>query len=126
MSKEIKEVKEITKFAQITDAMKSEWRERYPSARVVTCPVDSFEKDLDPEEWTETATFVIRMLERSEMKALEKYAAEKNTAKFNQVLEKNSILGGDMDMMDNDVVYKSLIRECVTLLAAGKAKVAKL
>lgn len=127
MSKESKEVKEITKYVDITNAMKSEWREKYPDAIIFECPTSSLENEDDPEEWTDTASFVLRPLEREEMRPLQAYAKKEDTVRWKKFIQKNSILGGDMDLFrENDFVERTVTKKCTDLLKVSKGRTVKL
>lgn len=121
--------KSFQKFKDITAAMKAEIKAKHPGAIVFSLPVNEDEAEFESVDWSEKASFVLAPPDRSTMNALKRYGAEDKIMQFERCLKKNCVLGGDMELLEEDVnefVYRSVLRKCGKLIKAAEGEVEKL
>jgi len=104
-------------YSDITPEMIQDWKLKYGELQQI---------DVELEEG-KTASFIARRPNRSVMDAIGEYGVKKQVAEANKVLIANCVLGGDMDLMENDgSVYTALLEQLERLVTRKRASVKKL
>jgi hypothetical protein len=116
---------ETTGYAGITDDQIKEWKAAHPlGIKVIFIPDD--EDDLSDD--APGATFVITPYNRKVLKAITKYAGDKDYQKITDLMIKNCVLGGDMDQLndeDDTTVYSAVLEEIGKINKKKNARVKK-
>ncbi len=113
------------RYDEITEDMIRDWKAKYGFNSLRSCEVIV-------EEGTEgkepiIANFVLRVPSRTVVDRVGELGAENKIGDSNKVFIANCVLGGDMDMLENDgAVYSKVLKEIGKLMAAKKSTVKKL
>jgi hypothetical protein len=100
-------------MSQLSENEIATLKEKYGKIKILTVTVD--------EEENETYEFAVRRPDRSLMSMATRYASENNIDKFNEILVKNLIVGGDIAALEDGIVYMGVIGELATTIEPAAA-----
>src|SRR5438045_1974509 len=102
-------MEQVKPYSAITDAQIDDWKIKYnqDTLDVVSVPVGfktipATEEGTEPTQEKTFANFILKIPGRSALDAIGQHGMDKKVAETNKVLIANSVLGGDMDILENN------------------------
>lgn len=110
----------MSKYSDITEEQKLQWKQQYGEHNV-------FEVEVEEDGERPAARFVIRRPGRLVVDSVANHGVKKDIVNANKVLTKNCVLGGDMDIMENEGdVYEEVLKQLSELTQKRKSSIKKL
>ena len=111
----------------ITPEMLQDLKVKYKHVKLVTVVVEPEEKDKDGKVITEAEQyqFVVRRPDRSHIKMLLPLAKDRKIDEFADKAIKNLVVGGDMDALEDGIVYMGVVSKLEKMIAPAATFLAK-
>lgn len=100
-------------MSKLTETEIATLKEKYGKIKILTITVD--------EDDDEVYQFAVRRPDRSLMNMATRYASQNEVEKFNEILVKNLIVGGDMTALDDGIVYMGIVGELASTIQPAAA-----
>jgi len=124
-------VETIQKYSDITPEKIQDWKAKYgmDALQELTVVVKSDKKNVEDKEVVsqQLAKYIVRTPTRTVLDVVGQHGIDKDVAKSNKALIANCVLGGDMDVLEQDGgVYAAVLKQIQNLITTKEVSIKKL